>query len=124
MPTATALGVATKVPAVGLLAAVCHSYVTPETAVGCKVVKSTVVAGHTLPLLLAVGTGVLGVSRITLEKSFNIPEQPAFPFVALTFKICPPTKVIVLGIAIVKLPPFPFAINVGENDTPLELTIS
>ena len=115
---------ATKVPAVGLLATVCHSYVTPETAVGCKVVKSTVVAGQTLPLLVAVGTGVLGVSRITLEKSFNIPEQPAFPLVALIFKTCPPTKVIVLGIGMFKLPPLPLAVNAGENDIPLELTIS
>ncbi len=34
----------------------------PETAVGCKLVKSTVVAGHTLLLLVAVGTTALGVA--------------------------------------------------------------
>ena len=45
-----------------MLDTVCHSYVSPETAVGCKVVKSTVVAGHALLLLVVVGTGLLGVA--------------------------------------------------------------
>ena len=66
---------ATKVLDVGLLATVCHSYVTPETAVGCKVVKSTVVTGQTLPLLVAVGTTVLGVAfTVIVPVAFTVPQ--------------------------------------------------
>jgi hypothetical protein len=61
VPEAAVAGVETNVPEVGLLDTECHSYVMPETAVGCKLVKSTVVVGQTLLLLVAVGTTALGV---------------------------------------------------------------
>ena len=67
-----------------MLATVCHSYVTPETAVGCKVVKSTVVAGHALLLLVAVGTGVLGVALTVIVVVAATDIQPDTVCVKLT----------------------------------------
>ncbi len=84
MPAATALGVVTKVPAVGLLAAVCHSYATPKTAAACRVVKSTVAAGHTLLLLVAVGTGMFGVAFTVTVVVAGAEVQPNSVCVKLT----------------------------------------
>ena len=67
---------------------------------------------------------MLKVPLKTFETSVNKPIQPAFPLVAFTLKICPITKVIVLGIAIVTLPPLPFASKGGEKEVPLASTIS
>ena len=67
---------------------------------------------------------ILKVPFNTLHTSVNNPVHPAFPLDVLIFSTCPTVKVIVLGIGIVKLPPLPFAINGGEKETPLELTIS
>ena len=67
-----------------MLDTVCHSYVTPETAVGCKVVKSTVVAGHALLLLVAVGTGVLGVALTVIVVVAAADIQPDTVCVKLT----------------------------------------
>ena len=42
----------------------------PDTAAGCKLVTSTVITGHTLLLLVAVGTTRLGIAltlTVTLE---------------------------------------------------------
>jgi hypothetical protein len=67
-----------------LIATVCHTYVTPETAVGCKVVKSTVVAGHALLLLVVVGTGVLGVALTVIVVVAAADIQPETVCVKLT----------------------------------------
>ena len=56
--------------------------------------------------------------------SVIVPVQPALPFVAFTFKVCPAAKVIELGIAIVTLPPLPFASKGGEKENPFASTIS
>ena len=71
-------------PAVGLLATVCHSYVTPDTGASCKVVKSTVVAGHTLLLLAPVGNGEVGVAFTVMVVVAAAEVQPNTVCVKLT----------------------------------------
>ena len=56
----------------------------PDTAAGCNVVKSTVVDGQTLLLLVAVGIGVLGFAFTVMVVVAAIEVQPATVCVKLT----------------------------------------
>ena len=56
----------------------------PDTAAGCNVVKSTVVDGQTLLLLVAVGIGVLGFAFTVMVVVAGIEVQPNRVCVKLT----------------------------------------